>query len=562
MAVEIKPTRCEIESSLDSLADAFNLALVEEDSAAPLSPTAQAWRTLTRGSLVRLRLGLRNLGLMDYGTFRVDSTALEPSADSWTSRIRGRDRAAELIDNLGLEIGEPAWAGAGEFDPLPPEGPPWSARRIIQRICTALGLGLVWDAPDYAPRLRPPSTGEVALGVSVVTPFGIFELQASPDADIAVKSLEIPGSCSKVIGSALDPLQQAKRHRTDAWIADDTLFVRRRGNGPTKGTIDCALGQVRSIERHMEPLVGEITVRMTIYEAVETPGAVEMKQGDEGSTSGIRQVEDVVDGEVVARESETMSMAPVGGGDGSPGTLVAAESTSTEERDVQTDDPKVAQKHVSFQNDDNFFMASMEEQTIAQTEEGPKPVSARLVRQEQITPRETRTTAVEVGYDWDGNPYVRAGYPRWEQSPGKLPDPTKMRPKAKDRGDFDPHEFTEEFTFHLPTMHLEQRVVIGGTSNGGGTTPRDYQNDEITGRRLCQQIADDLSAESGKWVYNVTLTWPRPLLYRKGDKVTLTNLPGGCPDLVDAIITAVRTRYSEPDALWTHQIEVEAWRDD
>jgi hypothetical protein len=91
--------------------------------------------------------------------------------------------------------------------------------------------------------------------------------------------------------------------------------------------------------------------------------------------------------------------------------------------------------------------------------------------------------------------------------------------------------------------------------------PRVYRNENLVGSAICQQIADDLAAESGKWLYTLSLFWPRPFSYRKGQKVTLTNLPGGCPDLTDAIIVGVRTHYDEGEAVWAHDVEFECWRD-
>jgi hypothetical protein len=74
----------------------------------------------------------------------------------------------------------------------------------------------------------------------------------------------------------------------------------------------------------------------------------------------------------------------------------------------------------------------------------------------------------------------------------------------------------------------------------------------------CQQIAEDMASESGQWLYQFELFWPRPLPYRKGDSVTLTYLPADMPDMV-AIITRVRTRFSVAEVAWTHDISLEAW---
>jgi len=107
----------------------------------------------------------------------------------------------------------------------------------------------------------------------------------------------------------------------------------------------------------------------------------------------------------------------------------------------------------------------------------------------------------------------------------------------------------------------EYTTQYQGSANGGGSMPRICRNENLVGGTICQQIANDLASESGKWLYTISLFWPRPFSYRKGQKVTLTNLPGECPDLADAIITGIRTHYDEGEGVWSHDVEFECWRD-
>ncbi len=62
-----------------------------------------------------------------------------------------------------------------------------------------VGLGLVWDAPDYP----------------------LKEFTVRPDESV-----------SSALNRLLGPLQVTRRYRTDAWVDSDNLVVRRRGNGP------------------------------------------------------------------------------------------------------------------------------------------------------------------------------------------------------------------------------------------------------------------------------------------------------------------------------------------
>ena len=228
MAITVKPTTCEIDSRLGNLADSLVLSLVEEDSAAPASPVAQAWRTLDQGDLIRVRLGLNGSGLLDYGLFRVDECALEATESSWQARIHGRDKAALLVEERAQEgYGFGTWP-----DDEPKEYTYPSARTLAKSIAARVGLGLIWDAPNYT-----------------LTSF----------------TLQPEESASQAISRLLEPLRASTRYYTDAWVDDENLVVRRRGNGQNVGTVDCSLGQVRSIRRARQSAVGEVKVYGATY---------------------------------------------------------------------------------------------------------------------------------------------------------------------------------------------------------------------------------------------------------------------------------------------------------
>ena len=220
--IELLPTVCHIDSRLEDLADALELMMVEWNTSAPVSPLAQAWRTLSEGDLIRVRLGLRDLGLDDYGTFRVDRCELAPEGGSLVTRIGARDQAALLVEERWRQY---ASFGAWGENPIEKTSP--RARPLAAQIAARVGLELVWEAPDYTLR------------------------------EFAIQPEE---SASQALGRLLEPLRQTRRYRTDAWVDGDSLVVRRRGNGPIVGPLDCRQGLIRSISRERQPTIGEVTV--------------------------------------------------------------------------------------------------------------------------------------------------------------------------------------------------------------------------------------------------------------------------------------------------------------
>jgi hypothetical protein len=541
MAITIKPTTCEIDSRLGNLADSLDLSLVEEDSATPASPVAQAWRTLDQGDLIQVRLGLSGSDLFDYGLFRVDECALEASESSWRTRIHGRDKAALLVEERTQEgYGFGTWP-----DDEPQEYTYPSARSLAKSIAARVGLGLIWDAPNYT-----------------LTSF----------------TLQPEESASQAIGRLLEPLRASQRFYADAWVDGDNLVVRRRGNGPNLGVIDCSLGQVRSIRRARQTAIGQVTVYGATYvqsTTYEHP-TKEAKAGSGDSGEGepqasVRTVEDspthrvvetgIVQGNgefvVITRETEDLTYQEVTDGDGNWLGRVLLESEVLEERDLHKADPKRTRKKTSFGYDEAWRLVLRDERTSEYQSDGSLKKTGHVVtRFEQTTPTDVRTVSTEFKVASDGTETVKKGFPKWEQSPGTLQSSIRQAPDPEGKWDDKPDRSAPD-----QAKKTEHTAQYQGSADGGGGMPKVYRNDALVGGGICQQIADDLAGESGMWLYTVSLFWPRPFSYRKGQKVTLANLPGNCPDLVGAIIVGIRTHYDEGEAVWSHDVEFECWRE-
>ena len=541
MAITIKPTTCEIDSRLGNLADSLDLSLVEEDSDMPASPVAQAWRTLDQGDLIRVRLGLNGSGLLDYGLFRVDECALEATESSWRARIHGRDKAALLVEERAQEgYGFGTWP-----DDEPKEYTYPSARSLAKSIASRVGLGLIWDAPNYT-----------------LTSF----------------MLQPEESASQAISRLLEPLRASSRYYADAWVDGENLVVRRRGNGQNVGTIDCSMGQVRSVRRARQPSVGEVKVYgatyvyLTTYEYPTKQSKTGSGDTGEGEPeASVRITEDspthrvvetgIVQGNgefvTITRETEDLTYQDVTDADGNWLGRVLVESRVLEERDLHTDKPKRSRKKISFGYDDQWRLVLRDERTSEYQDDGTlKKVNHIVTRFEQVTPTDVRTVTTEFKVASDGSETVKKGFPKWEQAPGVLQSSVRQAPDPDGKWDEKPDGSTPD-----NLKKTEYTTQYQGSANGGGSMPRIYRNENLVGSSICQQIANDLAAESGKWLYTMSLFWPRPFSHRKGQKVTLTSLPGDCPDLTDAVIVGVRTHYDEGEGVWAHDVEFECWRD-
>ena len=531
MAVEILPTRCTIDSRLGALADALDLDLVERNTAAPASSTAEAWRSLDEGDLVRVRLGLEGLGYDDYGVFRVDACELARTEAEMTTRIRGRDKAALLVEERWREF-----YGFGAHEDNPTEETWASARWIARQIAARVGLGLVWDAPNYA------------LKGFVVQP---------------------EDSASQALSRLLEPLRVSRRYPADAWVDGENLVVRRRGNGVNSGALDCSLGMVRSISRRRQPQVGQIDVYgatytwLTEYEQQEK--VHEAGEGEAGeATASVRIVEEspthrttetgqLIGGnwKVTDRTTEDHTYKDVRS-DGIWIGRLLVKSVIEIETNLSAPYPTRRIKTISYGQDEKWRLVLKDEGEQQRDQETGAPSIFRshtITLYEQITPTHLRVRVTK--YDKEGKE-LSAEY---QDAPGTLQSSILQAPAPDSRWQENEAPSTEAPAQVKVTEHTDQ---YHSWSHGGGTIPRVYRNENL--RDICGLIAADLDAESGKWLYAVGLSWPRPFPYRKGQKITLTNLPGGCPDL-EGVIIGLMTRFDSAEAIWTHEVDLECWRD-
>jgi hypothetical protein len=515
MSIEVHPISATIDSDLGSLADALSLVLVERDTAAPLSPIAQSWRALDQGDLIRVRLGLVDLGYDDYGIFRVDQCSIEVSESQVRQSIRARDKAALLIDE-GRPSETTVFALGSYPDDDPEELTNPSARTLLKSLAERVGLGLVWDA-------MPESY--------YATDYRLKSFTISPE-----------DSLSSQVGRILDPLRVSRRYYCDAWVDGENLVVRRRGNGASAGTLDCSKGIVTAIQRTRQAAVGLIEVKGDHY---ITPADLPLHETQVTETYG--QAEGSVRFEVLlCRETADREYTLVRVKDRTLGRLLAwgplQHEKITVEQDLNDPDRTTVRVQTAHYLYDWLYRTIERRERVEVYRDGEWVLeSESLVRFAQVTPTDVQTTTFEWALTDDGQGgqdyRLKAGFPRRVTAPGTLQSGLQVPPQ-------------------------DEAQQYGATANGGGSLKRTYSNDQLQSDYICSLIADDLAAESGKWLYTVSLQWPRPFLYRKGQKVTLTQLPGGCPDLVDSVITRLHTSFDEEAASWVHEASFEAWRDE
>jgi hypothetical protein len=528
---------CSIESSLDALADAFDLTLVESDPSNPLTPKAQAWRSLDEGDLVQVRLGLAGLGFDDYGVFRIDGAAVRVSERQIVTELHGRDKAALLIEERGRDPGGAYFA----FGAYPEQDATEAARpycsSIARLLAARVGLGLVWDAPNYP----------------------LKEFTVRPDESV-----------SSALSRLLGPLQVGRRYRADAWVDGDNLVVRRRGNGPILGGLDCRQGMVRSISRERQPTVGEVTV-LGGTEVIRTTYVPEDHHEEKGSDERESQVEieDDGSGHRVVRtylqqpdgrwvqtqeEVEDQIFEEVWDGDHWIGrVLLESRTTITTNMHLATSKTERRTTKLSYDGDWRLIRREESKRVYDSDSHEFELKEKSLVRFEQITPTDVRTTTTE----WkvvDGELKVKKDYPTRVEQPGTLQSALHISPSPD-------HAWDQNEDGKQPERWRkveETRQYYGRAVETPGGIPREHSDANLMSDGACQQIAADMASESGKWLYQFELFWPRPLPYRKGDRVTLTHLPADVPDMI-AIITRVRTQFSVAGAAWTHDVSLEAW---
>ncbi|MFB3880959.1 MAG: DNRLRE domain-containing protein [Armatimonadota bacterium] len=538
---------CEIDSSLEALADGATLEMVETDPANPTSPVAQAWLQLNRGDLVRIRLGLAGVGLDDYGVFRIDQVNLAAGNHALRSTLSARDRAALLLDEQGRSYAatfgvQPSTGYAASVPSSATQKSYPSMVGIASALAARVGLGLIWDAPNYSLK------------------------------DFTIGPEESTGAA---LGRVLEPVRVSRRYRTDAWVDGENLVVRERGRGPIAGTLDCRLGQVQSIRRSQMPLVGEITVEgATITERVEYRTDGEKKHAD--SPSATVEVTEEPDGDKVVKTYVSRAIDEYSWDDIKE--LATVETTHQEYENVGTEDSRWLGRvlvyesvqldydlntgHPKHERRERRFSYDTENRLILTTElrksyDSPlwKLQEMRTTHSYQATPTDVRTTV----YEWalkqpEDELRMRSGYPKSQVTPGTLQSGLQLVPNPDEAWDQE-----EDGSTPKQTRTFEFTKQYTGGSHGGGTLPRSYSNAALVSDSDCSDIASNLALESGAWLYEIALRWPRPLAYRKGDRVTLLHLPGSMPD-GEALLTRVRTRFDHERSEWTHDLTLEAWR--
>lgn len=550
--IEVHPISANIDSDLGSLADALDLVLVERDSTAPLTPTAQSWRTLDRGDLIRVRLGLADLGYDDYGTFRVDDCSIDASERQVRQHVHARDQAALLIEEQGEETFGYRSYGAQATEATNP-----SAIHVATDLAARVNLRLIWDASNY----------------------GLKQFVVNADESV-----------SAAIARLLEPLQQSRRYRADAWVDGENLVVRRRGNGASAGTIDCSQGMT-TVSRARQPQVGDIDVYgatytyLTVYSSAEKVLSTGTTQDGGEPTASMRIVEQSPNHRVtetstkpeapnvssiwqaVSRTTEDLTYEDVNEGGAWQGRILR-KTRIEEQTNLRSEQPTRKITTTTLGYDDQWRLVLRDEQTWQRDPtNGDEPsifVAHTITSYDQISPTNVRATTQKVGKpDSEGQAKVLST--DRQDAPGTLQSALQVNPALAPEGQW---QTNPDGSQPEQVKGQEYTSQYHAQADGLGTFPKVYRNENLLGSRTAfpvftigQQIADDLAAESGKWLYSVSLRWPRPFAYRKGQKVTLTDLPGGCPDLDDALIVALRTRFDVEAAEWMHEVQVECWRD-
>ncbi len=565
LVLEKQIISCEIDANLEDLSDDLTLRYVEYDPEQPLTPQAQSWYHLGEGDFVQVRLGLAGLGMEDCGTFQVVRAGTRRTQGRATIEIRGRDESYALIESRGrasygfgayasATLGTGAWAGPGGWDsdasdptptnPYENESHPYAAS-IAAALCERVGLGLVWEAPNYR-----------------ISGFTISPTETA----------------SQVISRLLEPLQVTRRYRTDMWVRHGQLVVHQRYYLPAVGSLDCRLGAITGQDREFQRRYGAISVyggtyvrtwqqvwperRQETKDASDQPSAeVETHAEDPGyqmTETSLRQD----DGTWVTktREETYSEYQDVYSDEGNWIGRVLTRQNVYSTTNLDSENPSGRRKELNLGYDEAWRVVLQEEIHSAQVMDGGRAIWRRqkhtLTRHEQFTPTQTRTVVEEYQVLTDGTERLANGYPKAEVRTGVLQSAVSVAPAAdRDYKQEEDGHGAEQIHF----VPITDRYEAGAF--GGGTVEREYSNASLMSQGICSNIASCLAAESGKWLHTLSLEWPRPFPYRKGDRVLLTHLPDEQPDL-DAIIVGLRTEFNREESRWVHTIRLEAWSDE
>ncbi len=450
---------------------------------------------------------------------------------------------------MNLVWNGPGGSGAEASDPTPTnpyasESHPY-ASSIAAHLCSLVGLELVWEAPNYSL------------------------------ADFTISPTE---TASQVISRLLEPLQVSRRYRTDMWVSNGQLIVRQRYYLPAVGSLDCRLGAITGQDREFQRRYGAISVyggtyvrswqqvwsdnRRETKDSSDQPSAeVETHSEDPGyqmTETSLRQD----DGTWVTktREETYSEYRDVYGEEGDWIGRVLTRQDVYSYTNLDTENPSGRRKELNLGYDEAWRVVLQEEIHSAQVMDNGIAIWRRqkhtLTRYEQFTPTQTRTVIEEYQVLTDGTERLANGYPKAEVRTGTLQSAVSVAPAAdKDYQQSEDGRSAEQVHF----VPVTDRYAA--SANGGGTVEREYSNASLMSSGICANIASCLAAESGKWLHTLSLDWPRPFPYRKGDRVLLTHLPDDQPDL-DAIIVGLRTEFNREESRWVHTIRLEAWTDE
>jgi hypothetical protein len=263
----------------------------------------------------------------------------------------------------------------------------------------------------------------------------------------------------------------------------------------------------------------------------------------------------------VSETVEDLSYEDVTDGDRWLGRVLR-KSVLEEATNLEAEYPKRVVSTTRYGYDEQWRLVLRDEEKWQRDQDTGDPsifLSHLITSYEQLTPTDVRTCTKKLASDGQ---VLSSDY---QQAPGTLQSSLHQQQSLAESQ----WQTNEDGTQPDERKGIEYTRQWHASSDGGGTLPRVYRNENLRGVTyllgetfaIGQQIATDLADESGEWLYTVKLSWPRPFSYRKGQTVTLTNLPGDCPDLTDSIITRLHTTFDVEAAVWRHEVECEAWRE-
>jgi hypothetical protein len=558
--VAYRPISATIESDLEQLADRARVEIVEHETATLLVSAPALWRTLDSGSEIEIAMGLIGIGSDDYGLFRVDEAELVRGDNSERTQITARDMASLLLEGRSTQDYRYGLYGESPSEPSFP-----SAQSVVESICGLAGLDLIWDADDVGYSQFAISAGE---------------------------------TLADALARALSPMRISRRYRVDSWVTGNTLVVRTRGRGKNKGALDCLLGKTSRLKRTQATQWGTIDVygasytNYTAYETEDETTAVATTETAEGAPAsveivdagnGIRTVKTYITQEprwdygsgftpgsvLASTETETITYRDVHEGETPGGTnpllptsyrgawlgRVPIKAVTVIEANLHQPASKtVTRKTVTYGYDTDWKLILEDERTLEYQPDGSSKGGVHsVVRTEQATPTTIKVTTWEYKVATDGSEKAQKGFPKRVMQPGVMT--SAIKEKGDPNGTWQPSQVPQ--TAPSATKKRETTGQYHAEGSGPGAIPFSA-SDSNWQNNACSLIAEQIEAEAGAWRYELQIDWPRPFPYRKGDIVTLSNIPGGL-STATAVVISVNSRYGTDR--WSHDVRLEWWED-